>query len=247
MTTVKGIVIRERSFGEQDKFIDVLTAEHGVIELTVRGARKINGKSGSAVQLFAYSDFCYNQNRDCFILNSAVPVRIFYGLRDSLLKISLASYFADILKFCIRPEIQTENITRLFLNSLHFLEKGLRNEKMLKSIFELRLMSETGFMPDILACRGCGEFEPSGIFFGIHEGCFFCKDCFSGSEKGWYKADLSVLKAIRHIVLADFDRLFNFRVSDRTLKRLNVISEKYLLAQLEKDFPTLDFYKTIDK
>ena len=33
MTTVKGIVIKERTAGKQDKFIDVLTEEYGVIEL----------------------------------------------------------------------------------------------------------------------------------------------------------------------------------------------------------------------
>ncbi|MBQ6212802.1 MAG: recombination protein O N-terminal domain-containing protein, partial [Ruminococcus sp.] len=30
MTTVEGIVLKERSVGEQDKFIDILTKESGV-------------------------------------------------------------------------------------------------------------------------------------------------------------------------------------------------------------------------
>ncbi len=38
LTTVTGIVIRERSVGEQDKFIDLLTADQGVLEVSVRGA-----------------------------------------------------------------------------------------------------------------------------------------------------------------------------------------------------------------
>lgn len=40
LTTVTGIVIRERSVGEQDKFIDLLTADQGVLEVSVRGRRK---------------------------------------------------------------------------------------------------------------------------------------------------------------------------------------------------------------
>lgn len=245
MTTVKGIVIRERSAGEQDKFIDVLTAEHGVIELIVKGAKKINGKSGSGCQLFAYSQFCYRPQREYLILNSTEPIRIFYGLRDSLTKLSLASYFAEILGFCIRPETQNGDIIRLFLNTLHFLEKNLRGEKMLKSVFELRLMSEIGLMPDILACRGCGEFEPNEIFFSVGEGCFFCAECCKGDKKSLYHADISVLRAMRHIILADFDRLYNFRTSDRTMKRLSAVSEKYLLTHLERNFQTLDFYKSL--
>ena len=57
MTTVEGIVLKERSVGEQDKFIDILTGENGVLEVSVKGAKKINGKSGSSAQLLAYSRF----------------------------------------------------------------------------------------------------------------------------------------------------------------------------------------------
>ena len=48
MITAEGIVLKERSAGEQDKFIDILTKDRGVLELSVKGARKINGKSGSS-------------------------------------------------------------------------------------------------------------------------------------------------------------------------------------------------------
>lgn len=245
MTTVKGIVIKERSAGEQDKFIDILTEEYGVIELTVKGAKKINGKSGSSTQLFAYSVFCYSQRKDYMILNSAEPIRIFYGLRDSLSKISLASYFADVLRFCIKPETKNGGIMRLFLNTLHYLEKNLRDEKMLKSIFELRLMSEIGFMPDVLACRECGVFEPSELFFSVRESCFCCKDCFHGNADEWYKVKISVLSAMRHILLSDFDRLYNFRTSPETMNRLSLIAENYLVFHLERNFRTLDFYKSL--
>ena len=135
MIITEGIVLKERSVGEQDKFIDILTKESGVIELSVKGARKINGKSGSSTQLFAYSRFCYDSRRGSFYLNSAEPRQIFYGLRSSLTGISLASYFAEVLRFCIGQDNGSENVMRLMLNTLHYLEKGLRSEALLKSIF----------------------------------------------------------------------------------------------------------------
>jgi DNA repair protein RecO (recombination protein O) len=56
---------------------------------------------------------------------------------------------------------------------------------------------------------------------------------------------LPELSAIRHIVLADFDRLFNFRVSDRAGDKLAAFTEDYLLTHLERTFKTLDFYKSM--
>ena len=246
MTTVEGIVLKERSVGEQDKFIDILTRESGVLEVSVKGAKKINGRSGSSSQLLAYSRFCIDKRGNYLYLNSAEPIHIFYGLRDSLKKISLASYFAEVLRFCIRPEAQNGDVMRLMLNCLHYLENGERDEKLLKAVFELRLMSETGYMPDVVACRNCGVFEPEELFFCIGDGGFYCADCFeSGASEDHMKIKLPVLSAVRHIVLSDFDRLFNFRVSESTQQSLSALAESYLLTHLERSFGTLDFYKSI--
>ena len=246
MTTVEGIVLKERSVGEQDKFIDILTKESGVLEVSVKGAKKINGKSGSSAQLLAYSRFCIDKRGNYLYLNSAEPIHIFYGLRSSLTKISLASYFAEVMRFCIRPEAQNGDILRLMLNCLHYLENGERSEDFLKAVFELRLMSEIGYMPDIVACRGCGVFEPEELFFCIRDGGFFCSDCFESENTDDYmKVKLPVLSAVRHIVLADMGRLFNFRVSDSTQQRLSALAESYALTHLERSFGTLDFYKSL--
>ncbi|HEZ7987341.1 MAG TPA: DNA repair protein RecO, partial [Ruminococcus sp.] len=131
MITTEGIVLKERIVGEQDKFIDILTKESGILEISVKGARKINGKSGSSTQLFAYSRFCINQKGERFFLNSVEPIHIFYGLRSSLTKISLASYFAEVLRYCVDSEAYGGNITRLFLNTLYYMENDLRSEALL--------------------------------------------------------------------------------------------------------------------
>ena len=245
MTTVEGIVLKERIVGETGKFIDVLTKNSGVVELSARGARKVNGSTGCAVQLFAYSKFCFSEHKNYLILNSAEPIRIFYGLREKLSRISLASYFADVVRFCVQSEKQPESILRLMLNNMHYLEKGLRDESILKSIFELRLMAETGFMPDVLACRNCGGYEPEKAFFSIPESCFYCADCYCGDNTDGYWINSAVLSALRQIVLSDFEKLYNFRLSGESMGILSELSEKYLLYRTERNFKTLDFYKSV--
>lgn len=245
MTTVEGIVLKERIFGEQDKFIDILTRDKGVIELPVKCARKINGKSSSATQLFAYSRFCYEQRKNRLWLNSVEPIHIFYGLRSSLSAISLASYFSEVVRSCVPEMTNSENILRLFLNTLHFLGKNQHDEKLLKSIFELRLMSEIGFMPDILGCHECGSFEPDELYFSIKEGCFYCAECYDNHDESAFKMNLSALSAVRHIVLADFNKLYNFRLSENLLKQLSAFTESYLISHLERNFNTLNFYKSL--
>ena len=155
MIITEGIVIKERSVGEQDKFIDILTKEYGVVEAAVKGARKINGKSGSSTQLFAYSRFCLQLRKERYYLNSAEPICIFYNLRTGLKKLSLASYFAEVVNYSIERQNDNGEILRLMLNTLHYLENDLRPLDFLKSLFEIRLCTEIGIMPDIICCCEC--------------------------------------------------------------------------------------------
>lgn len=247
MITIEGIVLKERAFGEQDKFIDVLTKDRGLLEFPVKGARKISGKFSAPTQLFAYSKFCYEQRKNRIYLNSAEPIHIFYGLRNSLSAISLASYFSDVLSYSVAELADSENVLRLFLNTLHYLENELRNELFLKSIFELRLMSEIGFMPDVVACHKCGIFEPEELYFSLSDGSFLCSVCCPPEfKKSRFKLTLPVLSAIRHIVFSDFNRLFNFRVSPDVLEKLSEFSESYIISHLERNFNTLVFYKSLN-
>lgn len=246
MRTLNGIVIKQRSFGENDKFADILT-ENGIIEIPVKGVKKINSKNSCSAQLFAYSRFCIDERNGRKFLNSAEPIHIFYGLRDNLEKLSLASYFADLLKYCITEETRNDNILRLFLNTLYFLEKNLKSCMFLKSVFELRLVSEIGLMPDILACRNCGSFEPEEIYFSFTKSNFCCMECHikNPENESGIKANLPLLKAIRHIILSDLNRLFSFKISERIQETLSYLSEQYIISHFERSFSTLEFYKSI--
>lgn len=245
LITTYGIVIRERSIGENDKFIDVLTKDLGVIELSAKGVKKITSKSFSSAQLFAYSKFCLNKKNDRYYINSAEPVHIFYNLRLDVESFALASYFCEIILHAITSEQSANSVTRLFLNTLYFLEEGKHPKCLLKSIFELRLVSEIGMMPDILACHSCLCYQTPIMYFKIDNGMIFCENCYNMAGDA-VEINSSVLHAIRYICLTDFEKLWSFKLSDNAQKSLSQITEKYILSHTEKHFKTLDFYKELE-
>ena len=132
LITVTGLVIAERNLGESDKFIDVLTAEYGVVEICAKGARKITGKNNASTQLFAYGKFCFSKRGERFYLNSSEPIRVFYNLRLDMKKLALAEYFIEISKYCVTTGQSAKDAMSLLLNSLHFLSEGTRSCEFLK-------------------------------------------------------------------------------------------------------------------
>lgn len=242
LITTDGIVLRERTVGDTGKFIDILTRDYGVIELSVRGVRKINSKSGSGTQLFAYSKFCYASTKRGYVLNSVEPIKIFYGISTDLDALTLAEYFSEVISYAVEPQKQNNEVVRLFLNSLYYLSEGRRDKKLIKSIFELRFMTETGLMPNVTACCHCGEYcDNESMYFSVQDGRLICKRCYD-NETGYGLVSPAVIKAFRHIVFSDFSRLFNFRLSGSASQQLSVLSEKYILSHLGRTFRSLEFY-----
>ncbi len=247
LLTVKGVVLTQKPVGEHDKFIDILTDELGVLEVLVKGAGRINSKSGCATQLFAYSAFCLRPGKRGYILDSVSPIRIFYELRNSVTAVALASYFSQIILFSVLPQASNHEIQRLLLNCLHFLSQNTYPEIILKSIFELRMAALLGFMPDVVMCKGCGNYLPETLFFSVESGNFCCSECYEPKE-GFAPAiemTAGTLQAIRHIVLSEMERIFSFRLHEDRQKTLSMFSEQFLLYHIDHNFSALQYYKAL--
>lgn len=254
LLSMKGLVLRETQAGDKGRFIDMLTEELGVVTVFVRGAKKITGKSTAATQLFSYADFSIEQRKDRYYYQNAKPIRIFYQLRENLCNLSLASYFAELIRTTVPKDKQDNIILRLTLNTLFYLTEGKRDAKMLKPLFELRFASEMGFMPDVLMCRRCMNHLPERLVFSASEGCFWCSDCYDELNKDEssdvydaYYMSLAGLEMIRHITLVDLNRLFNFKAGDEVIDIVSRFSESFICNHMAVKTRSLEFYHNIEK
>ncbi len=245
LTTVKGLVLKEKSYGENDKILYILTDSMGLITVSAKGVKKSNAKNSSVSQMFCYANYCLSESKGRYILNSAEPIRIFYDIRLDVEKFALASYFCELLLYTSTYE-QSGEVLRLILNTLHFLEDKNKEPRLLKSIFELRLMSEIGLVPNLIGCCECLTYSATLMQFDLKGGRIYCENCCGSRDLRTFEViDETLLHAIRYIALTDMERLFSFRLSSDYLEMLNVITERYVKLQLDKRFATLDFYKTI--
>jgi DNA repair protein RecO (recombination protein O) len=240
-TTVKGLIIREQTVGESDRLVTLLSDEFGLIKAFVRRAKSYKNQNLSATTLFAYSEFKLYKGKDAYVIDNAVPIEIFFELRQDIERLSLAQYFAQLTYFLGAEEQPSFEMLRLILNALHLLCKGNKDLRLIKAAVEMRMLCLGGYMPNILACYRCGTYESDIMYFDVQEGCIYCKDCFRNNA---LTAPLSVITALRFICLnEDITRIFSFKLSDENLTILCDICEKYLLSRVEGRLTTLEFYK----
>ncbi|MBP5605600.1 MAG: DNA repair protein RecO, partial [Ruminiclostridium sp.] len=177
LVTVEGIVIGRRSIGENGCFIDVLTDEFGVIEASAHGVKKLTSKNAGSTQLFSYAKFCFAKTGVRYTLNSAEPIFSFHGISSEIDHLSLAAYFADVIKDSSASEQEAKGFLRFMAITLYELDKMRIPPELIKSVFELHISAMLGFSPDLRACRSCACYEHKEMYFDQENACIVCGDC----------------------------------------------------------------------
>lgn len=240
----EGLVIREKSVGESDRLVTVLTRRQGILRAFARRANNIRNGKLSATQLFSYSRFTIFMGRDTYIIDDAQPIQLFFDLRKDIARLSLAQYFCELAGALAPQGEDAEEFLRLMLNALHFLGEGTRPGPVLKATVEMRMLSLAGYMPDLVCCADCGRYEADVMYFFPRGGRIRCGDCYApDGSVACVALGRGALTALRHIVYSDFEKLFSFSLSPESAKELAEAGEQYVLGTLERSFNTLDFYR----
>lgn len=242
--SVAGLVIKENHTGESDRIITILTKEHGLVRAFATGARKIKSKTGAGTQLLCYSEFGLIKGRDTYRVTEALPVAVFFSLRSDIEQLTVAQYFCELAGVLVNEGEPSGAVLRILLNSLSLMADGKRTPPFIKAITELRLLCEAGFQPDLVACCGCGRFEGGRFYFHPLEARLYCADC-KRPDGALLEMNLTVLSALRHICYASLEKLYAFTLPETDQKSLGNITERYLLAQTDHYFSTLNFYHTL--
>lgn len=245
-TATDALVLRERKLDEQDRLLTLLSAEQGIITAYAKGAGRMKGSMAGATELLCYSHFVLFQNRERCFADRAEANTLFFGIRGNLEKLTLATYFAQLCCELIPENEPAAEELRLMLNTLYYLEQGKLPPLQLKAILELRLLTLTGYMPDLIACRECGGLPEDGaVLFDPMGGGICCPACAPQGAVGLIPLPPGVFAAMRHIIYCDFEKLFGFKLGEENLPLLADAVERYLLCQVERILPALNFYKTI--
>ena len=252
--TELGIVIREKTQGESDKLITVLTAKHGKVFALAKGVKNITNKNAASCQLFVYSEYDFVTKSGRRVLKTGISKDVFFGMRCDAERFALVSYFADVLNHVTMENNDETETLRLFLNVIYALSyKQDIPLWLIKGAFELRLMCVLGFMPDFSSCGGCGceaYFRKNNIF-SFELGAVLCEDCSKQAQKseGYipYSCKVSdeVLEMMIFVCACDVKKLLSFKLDDAFAPEFSFACENYLIHKTERTFETLKIYKNI--
>ncbi|NLL70607.1 MAG: DNA repair protein RecO [Epulopiscium sp.] len=240
----KGLVLREVAVGEADKIITIFTEEQGKISVSARGARKPRSRFVAGTQVFAYCDFILYKGKNNWNLSQVEVIETFHNLRNDIYVLSCGIYMMELLETVGEENSPNEKLLKLTLYTLWKLANGELDPKLVLRIYEWKVMSFSGFTPEVIFCVHCGEEKEYFPFFSIPEGGVLCEECcdIDSSAK---KILPGTLYTIHYILSSDLKALFQFQVSPQVLKELSVLSQAFVGYYLDKKFKTLAFIEEL--
>ena len=242
--TTKALVLREVRYKEADRILTLLTDTDGKVTAKARGALRKGSRMGAATQQLTYSELTLFGNKGRWTVNEGTVIESFAGLREDMGRLSLGCYFAECLEALSVEDQADPALLQLGLNALFALSRAMYTPEKIKAAVELRLMCLTGYEPNLAACPVCGKTEPEDPIFSAERGGLCCRDCrkrmFSGSP-----LCAQSLAAMRYIVAAPAKQMLAFPIEGKAMERLSDAAELYFLANAERSFSTLDYWKKV--
>lgn len=150
---IPGLVLKETRYKESDRILTILTPELGVISASAQSSLRLKNKLFSACGLFCYSEFVLLPGRNMYTIREAEVRNVFHGISSTIEGMSLAMYLAEMAAALSPTGEEAAKELRLLLNCLYMISEGKTDLRVVKAVFELRTMSECGFMPQIVCCR----------------------------------------------------------------------------------------------
>ena len=262
--TLKGVVLSETPVGDYDKYMTFLT-ERGKISVYGNGVKRLKSPNFVATQLYSYSEMTLSERAGKYYVRESLLIESFFGMRGSIEGIALAGYIAEVASDIALEGEGAPELLRLVLNCFHLISEGKKPLTQIKAVFELRAVCDAGFTPDIVGCHGCGKHNLNVYYFDAEGGYFMCEDCFSRSHaafeselrsqneaEGIYAGTRLILilspdvyVAMRYVIFSRPERIFAFELKDGALDAFASVCEKYLVCHMEKNYRSLDFYKSM--
>lgn len=240
-----GLVLKETRYKESDRILTLLTPGLGVISASAQSSLRLKSKLFSACGLFCYSEFTLLPGRNMYTVRDASVKNVFHGLSSSIEGMSLAMYLSELAAALSPTGSEAEKELRLLLNCLYMISEQKADLRAIKAVFELRTMSECGFMPQIVCCRDCGTYDEGDAFYlDVQEGHLLCASCAAKAGKNC-NLDKAALFALRHICLVEDKKIFAFKISVGSLAKLSAVAENYALTHLDKPLKSYAFLKSV--
>jgi DNA repair protein RecO (recombination protein O) len=234
---LNGIVLSAMPIGDYDKRLIVLTKERGRVTVFARGARRPNSSLLAATNPFAFGEFELFEGKTSYNACKITVKNYFRELTEQIDTATYGFYFLELADYYGVENQEAKDMCNLLYISLRSLMKPEFDNRLVRRIFELRMLFLAGEYPNVFRCVSCGAKENLTTFH-VRRGGMLCGGC--GAVHGGIAVDASTLYTMQFVLSAPPEKLYSFQVSETVLSSLERILNDYMACYADRRFRSLE-------
>lgn len=234
--TTDAIVLRRYPFRETSVTLSCLTLQYGKIKGLVKGLRAQPNRYRSAMEPITINRIVFYDTRtsQLHLISQCDLLASLPELQRDFETAKCAAFFVDLVDHVTPLEEPQPGIYALLKETLERLALGAGDMASIRVHFIVRLLSLTGFQPQVSECTGCGTTVQSIGYWSPKQGGFLCRSCLHedpSAEPAWPE----LLDALETLSNSEHPIALHENIEKRLRKRL----DEFLLWRLDKPLRTL--------
>ena len=181
------------------------------------------------------------EGRELHSVSQADTVDAFRGVRTDIGRLSRGLYMAEIAQQVSVEEAPAQAVFRLLVNSLGWLATTESPDTLVRW-YALRLLTLTGFRPELGACVECGDtLEPGDHVFSAERGGLLCPTCRAHGSDVLHPASLGAIKVLRHLARSDFPEVESLKIGGEERRQIERILRAHTVSVLNRNVRSAAF------
>ena len=163
-----GMILQTSPVNDYDRRLVVLTKERGKVTIFARGARRQNSKLTAAANPFCFGIFKVYEGKNAYNLIDADIQYYFEELRTNVEGAYLGMYFLEYAAWYSRENNDELELLKLLFQSVRAIVKGTIDYRLIRRIFEIKILAVNGEFPGIPANEACLEATRYTVSFIVN-------------------------------------------------------------------------------
>lgn len=178
-TNFRGIVISARDYKENDKLLNILTADLGLLTVVARGVKSPKSKLKPYAQSFCFADFETAGKGDMLVLTGVEPIDSFFDLTLDIDRLEGGFVVLEIARTLAKEGAGSGLLFLRVLKTLKILCYEDLGAKLVLLKFLCDIMAMEGFRLNLSKCASCNQAFLNGAYLNTEDGDVVCVACKS--------------------------------------------------------------------
>jgi DNA repair protein RecO (recombination protein O) len=234
----EAVIIKKTKLGEADRILTLYTPTLGKIQAVAKGVRNPKSKMAGHLELLTYSQVQLSSGRNLDTITGSQTIDSFIALKNDLTLTSYGLYMTELINQFAVDEAENQPLFQLLLETMQNMATATDRDMLLR-FFEVHLLSEAGYRPQLQSCVTCRQpLKPVVNYFSPSGGGILCPSC-RHTQPVVDPLSVDALKVLRFVQNNEYATVSHLKISASLSHEIESIIRDYLRYLLERDLKSV--------